>query len=255
MISKSLSAHKALYKNMKYIILFFTLIILCVVIHALFIINQTRRVGGEVVKQSLAYEQNPEEAIKKVLFLGDSLAFGVGADKPEGSLAGRVGTAHPNWDITNDSKSGRRIAGQLAQLRNNTFETQDLLILQIGGNDVVYLTDVSQVQKDLDVLLVEAKKISDEVIFLSYGDVGLVPGMPPIVSWFHHKRSLLLRDIFITAAEKHGIHYVDLYEGPGKDAFGADIERYYSPDKFHPSSEGYGLWYSKLEPVVAEVMK
>jgi len=235
---------------MKNIYIFVIVFIILIIAHELYVLYVARKVGSGVVLRSEAYTQKVEDPTKKVLFLGDSLAFGVGAIDPKDSLAGRLGQDYPTINIDNFSKSGRKIADQLSLLQTGNFENYDQAVLQIGGNDVLYFSSVEKVKKDIESLLLKVKKIAPDVTFLWYGDVGLAPGLPKSLSWFHHKRSLTLREIFINTAQENDVKYVDLYEGPGKDTFGDDAEKYYSPDMIHPSGEGYALWYERLKPVL-----
>ncbi len=44
--------------------------------------------------------------------------------------------------------------------------------------------------------------------------------------------------------------YVDLFRERKDEIFNTDIPRYYAPDLFHPSGDGYGVWYSSLKALL-----
>lgn len=213
------------------------------------VIQHTRTVAAQVVEQSKVYTQSPESPTKSVLFLGDSLAAGVGAESPGLSVAGRLGLENPTIKIENLGVSGNTIRDTTTIVRESVSERYDTIVVQIGANDVFQLTPSRVAEFQIRELLRLLQGKSDRVIFMTYGDVGLAPGMPRIVGWVLHHRSMELREIFIKEAQKAQVLYIDLYEGPGQDMFGANPDIYYAVDLVHPKGAGYEVWYKKLQAV------
>ena len=199
-----------------------------------------------LVRGSVPYERTATLETERVLFIGDSTGVGVGATRPEDALAGRTAQDHPNWTIENLSVSGRKTA-ELIPVLTELGGQYDRVILQIGGNDITYFTDEKQLAEDIALVLREAKRLSTHVILLTSGNVGNAPILPRPLAFLWHRRTLQVRDIFMRASGEVGVTYVDLYREKRTDPFFLEPYRYHASDLFHPSSEGYGLWYEELK--------
>lgn len=199
-----------------------------------------------LVRGSVPYERTAPLETERVLFIGDSTGVGVGATRPEDTLAGRTGQDHPNWTIENLSVSGRKTA-ELIPVLTELGGQYDRVILQIGGNDITYFSDTDQLASDIALVLAEAKRLSAHVILLTSGNVGNAPILPRPLAFLWHRRTLQVRDIFMRASEEVGVTYVDLYREKRTDPFFLEPYRYHAIDLFHPSSDGYGLWYEELK--------
>ncbi len=179
--------------------------------------------------------------------MGDSTGVGVGATRVEDSLAGRLSEDHPDWSIENVSVSGRKTAELIPVLEVLGTHQYDQIIIQIGGNDITYFSDRDTLAGDIATVLQEAKRVSPQVILLTSGNVGNAPILPRPLAFLWHRRTLQVRDIFIEAAEEASVTYVDLYRDKKTDPFFLEPYRYHASDLFHPSSEGYGLWYEEFK--------
>ena len=204
------------------------------------------REGQILVRSSVPYQKIVSGATTRVLFVGDSTGVGVGATRPEDALAGRTAQDHPNWTIENLSVSGRKTA-ELIPVLTELGGQYDRVILQIGGNDITYFSDTDQLASDIALVLAEAKRLSAHVMLLTSGNVGNAPILPRPLAFLWHRRTLQVRDIFMRASGEAGVTYVDLYREKRSDPFFLEPYRYHAIDLFHPSSEGYGLWYEELK--------
>jgi lysophospholipase L1-like esterase len=212
-------------------------------------------VGVGLAQSAHAYEQHPANAQTHVLVVGDSTGVGVGATAPETSLAGLLGADFENVDITNRAVSGAKVAdvpGQLDALRDQHY---DLVYIQIGGNDIVRFTSLKKIEDGLRPLLDAARGIADEVVIASCGNVGTAEIFPLETRWLLRMRTQQVREVFMRVAVGEHIHYVDLYRERAVDPFAADPTRHYAADSFHPSSDGYGVWYERLQPVFAALLQ
>lgn len=199
-----------------------------------------------LIKVAKPYEQHPASPSMRILVAGDSTAVGVGS-APEFSIAGRIGKDEPNADITNIGVSGQRLEGLLIKLSTQKGNSYDLVVLQIGANDITGRTAYSDIQARLAQALTDARALAPKVVVMTSGDVGLAPVFKWPLSAYLSARTRAVRDIFITEASRHlGVTYVDLFAEKKDDVFLTDIPRYYAPDFFHPSAEGYGVWYSQF---------
>jgi lysophospholipase L1-like esterase len=228
--------------------------LLIVVVASLFVflIYEVARilVASERSKPIIAETKKFErpQGIPQVLVIGDSTGFGTGATKAEDSVAGRLGADFPNTSVRNMSVNGLRMGGLLKMLTVISAEEHyALILLMIGGNDILRFTNTEDLERSTAGVLDEAKKHGDTVVFMSTGDIGNAPAFGPVLSYSYHLRSQSIRKVFIEESAKAKVVYVDLYEPKGTDPFVLEPWVYHSGDGLHPSSAGYGVWYKKLK--------
>lgn len=201
-----------------------------------------------LVRQAAPFEHMATPESGAVLFAGDSTAVGVGADNPNDSLAGRYSKDHPSVSVYNKAVSGTKTAGVVEQLAGYQEASFDTVIIQIGGNDITYFTDLSALKSDITQVLIRAHQVGKKVILLSCGDVGNALLFPRPIAFLWESRTRQVREVFMTASQSSHTYYVDLFrEDKQSDPFFTDPYRSHAADLFHPSSFGYGLWYRDLK--------
>ena len=208
-----------------------------------------------LILQVTPYEQTVPGA-PVILVVGDSTGYGTGAGKKEASVAGQMGADFPNYTIVNNSKNGRTIQEALVVLQ--TLQTDahfELILLQIGANDILQKREIEVVERDLTELYVVAKKHSPQVVMLSNGNIGASYAFKGKTAEAYTLQSRIFRATFIEAAKKHGVSYIDLFEEPENDVFVQDPKKYTAFDGLHPTSEGYAVWYLKLRPALETILQ
>ncbi len=208
-----------------------------------------------LVQKTILFSFTPEHPQQKIVILGDSTAVGVGAENPSLSIAGRIHTVFPEAEIVNKGVSGSKVKDLLAVLQHIPPKSFDIVIIQIGGNDIVRFTKAQLFERNLTEVLTEAQKKGQHVVFFTAGNVGTAPLFPFPLTQIYRKRTLEIRDISLKQAHNHGAHYVDLFESEANDPFVKDPKKYYSSDSFHPSGAGYGVWFEKIQPVLQGLEK
>ncbi len=233
---------------MKFSIILLGLFLACAVLYAFYVWHAVRRsidISIGIIEKSEAYEQHPAVASSRILVAGDSTAVGVGAE-PADSVAGRLGKDFPGADITNIGVSGLRLAG-LKELLTHQKGPYDFVVLQIGANDITGRTPYENIRSELSEVLTLAGGLGKETLVLTAGNVGLSPAFHWPLSAYITARTRAVREIFITEVTKSpNAAYVDLFEEKEDDVFSTDIPRYYALDYFHPSADGYEVWYKKV---------
>lgn len=188
----------------------------------------------------------------KVLFLGDSTAVGTGADDQSRSTAGYLGQDFPDAEITNISHNGQKIHDLLTAFDSYNFGSFDLVVMQIGANDILQFTAFRDIELDMQKLIEKAKTISRYVVILHSGNVGAAP----IFRWpfdiIMTERSRRVREIYLRLARANRVYYVDLFQERDNDLFLKDVPKYYAPDFLHPSGDGYRFWYERIRQTLDE---
>jgi lysophospholipase L1-like esterase len=183
-----------------------------------------------------------------VLVVGDSTAVGTGAGDAALSVPGRLASDYPGVVLENRAQDGARTAAAVDQMRDAASHSYALVLVLVGGNDVLQLTPTAALHKAISEVLQEAAGLGEHVVLMTVGDVGSAPAVPWPISMLLSRRAAKLRSIFAEEAERRGVSYLDMYVPDGRrDPFARDPGTFYARDGLHPSAAGYGLWYQHLE--------
>jgi lysophospholipase L1-like esterase len=198
------------------------------------------------------------EGGKRILIVGDSTAVGTGADRPEDSIAGRLGRDFPTADIVNLGENGAYTRAVLKQLDRAGDRPYDLVILSSGGNDILHFNRLQSLRRVLSQVIDKAKQktVKGDVIMLFYSNIGIAPIFAGPIRLLYGKRTEKVRDIFQEVAAEKRISYVDLFTKPSgrtDNPFTENPRKYYAPDLIHPSSEGYHVWYTRMWLILSKI--
>ena len=203
-----------------------------------------------VTRNSEKFENITQDLSTTLLVLGDSTAAGVGTLTSADSVAGRLSTYMGATYTENLSENGAYATDIQEQLDQASLEKYDTVLIQVGANDVIWFRSLNDAVHEIDFTVTRLRDYTDRVIVMSAGNIGGAPVFPlplwPIYTW----RSSQLNDAFEDIVERRGAYYIDLYVPPSQDPFVQQPGVYLSPDKLHPSSKGYGLWFEKLKQEV-----
>lgn len=204
------------------------------------------RIGqsAELARQSEPWQQQPAKPTLRLLIVGDSTAVGTGASSGRSSLAGLIGTAHPTWQIDNRARDGARFRDVAAQLEGS--EHADIVLVQAGGNDVIRLSNMQALQRDIEQVSGLARSRGDRVILMPAGNVGNAPFFFAPLSWLMTERSRALHRLVKDAAGRIGADYVNLFHERADDPFVRDPQLN-ARDGLHPSDAGYQVWLTALQ--------
>lgn len=200
--------------------------------------------------RTLAFDQRFSSPNARVLILGDSTAVGLGADSPNESIGGLLAADHPNVEVLNAACSGACLGQVTDQLAGVPHASFDLVLLLVGGNDVIRGTPLDLLECQADDLLPRLRQLSTEVVWLGSANVGLAPLFMPPWSWLLSARSRRRSRHFEALAKRHDVHFLNFFREQSDDVFSRDSARYYAPDRVHPSSASYRYCYDHLYDAV-----
>jgi lysophospholipase L1-like esterase len=184
-----------------------------------------------------------------LLVIGDSTAVGVGASSPKDSLPALVGN-YIGASVENHAVSGAVTSDMEAQLHEAQQSRYDMILIQVGANDIVGIDSLDAVNNQMQTLLADAQGYSSDVVLITAGRVGDAPIFPIIIKPYLNSRAAELRSLFAASAASSGALYVDL-SGAASDPFDNDPSKYYAADMFHPSSAGYALWFASAKDAIS----
>lgn len=202
--------------------------------------------GAKGIDDLKPFSRSNPKAGLRILFLGDSTAVGTGAKDNRLSTAGHFGRDFPDAEIVNISRNGEKIAQVLASFDGHGLKGFDLVVLQIGANDILRFTPYPEIERDLASLMGKAKRVGRHVVILHSGNVGAAPIFRWPFDCILTERTRQVRAIYMRQANELGVSYVDLFQERDSDLFLKDVPRYYAPDRLHPSGDGYRWWYERI---------
>ena len=226
------------------IILFLIVILTIYLIYGFLRTKKYIQIGNDLAKRAISYEQHPKNPKIKILTIGDSSVVGTGASGPKNSVAGLLGKDYPEADIANLGVNGSKVKDLIERFEKLKGQKFDLVLIQIGGNDIVRMTDLNDFKKDLSTVFDLAKQNSNNVISFHGGNVGTAGLFPVGSRWIFTYRTWQVRNIYISLTKEKNVHYLDLWRNKENDPFAADMRAYYAEDLFHPSDDGYRDWYN-----------
>ena len=235
-----------------------SIIVLIAVILVVFSDVRRLAITGYLILQVKPYERVLPDA-PVILIAGDSTGYGTGASRGSNTVAGYLGADFPEYAVENMSVNGRTIGGLAAALPERTAGTQyRVILLQIGGNDIIQKKPVATSEADLRAVLEVATKRADQVIMMSSGNVGTAVAFvsdagEPDPEYDRVTREM--REMFMRVTSEYEVAYVDLFVEPEVDVYFKEPKRYLAADGLHPSDLGYFDWYQKLKPVLEETLK
>lgn len=235
---------------MKYAIAFGVLVLVLVAYYGATTYRKIR-VSGGLVAAAKPYElvHGETTSTTTILVVGDSTGVGVGADQPEDSVAGRLAHFTHAASLENYSVSGAVVADLPAQIGRAKLKQYSIILVQIGGNDIIRFHDIAKTARQLDAALARLPNAT-RVLVMSAGNVGATSLFPWFLRPWYTSRTLQLHAAFTKVTAARQATYINLYRDPAVDPFSLQPEVYLSADGLHPSSKGYGLWFADVSAAI-----
>ena len=208
-----------------------------------------------IAKVAPPYQQ-PGDGSKSLLILGDSTGYGTGASEAKYSIAGLIGTDYPNLIITNQSVNNRTI-GELRIAVQTLSGQYDVILLQIGANDILQKRPLPTVLQDLRAVLDTIAPHTKKIVLISSSNVGgAVRFKNDEKAVYYQEQSINFKEAFKALQnDRPYFTYVDLYVAPEKDPFVLEPHIYTANDELHPTNAGYAIWYNTLKPVLRTALE
>lgn len=229
--------------------LFIAVFLLGFVLYHTFQVQRKIQLSKQLVKQAKPFSLQSDDTTRTLLVLGDSTAIGVGASMPEDSVpalfAGHIGATLTE----NRGVSGAKISDVQGQIDGIVRKEYRHILLQVGSNNIVALQSVEEAEKELRTVLQMLPKHENLTVIVS-GNVGAAKLIPWFLRDLYTKKSLEYHALFEKVVPEFGGTYVNLYTPKSIDPFVLKPEVYLAKDEFHPSSQGYRLWFEKIQEVI-----
>lgn len=181
----------------------------------------------------------------KLALLGDSLAVGVGADNPDGSVAvmlarGLSKESGRPVHLYNRAVIGCESRGLLAQVSQLTSHDiqPDVAVIVVGGNDLMHLQRTGTAVEFLADAVRSLRAIHCEVVVATCPDMGTIRPFIQPLRIFAHWLSRVLAAAQTIVVLREGGRTVSLADTLGP-IFRSQPTVMFSADQLHPSTQGY----------------
>ncbi|KND46930.1 MAG: hypothetical protein AB199_00680 [Parcubacteria bacterium C7867-004] len=208
---------------------------------------QTVQISKKLIEAAEPYRNEVGDYRKPMLVLGDSTAVGVGAGSPEESVPALVAAQIGATNVENYAVSGAFVGNLPAQIEQARAPHYALILIQVGANNIVRFSNATSTAQKLGAIL-DTLPSTSKVVILTAGDVGGATLWPVPLRPIYTKLTIAYNEVFGKTAAARDMIYVNLYEDPSRQIITNDPQTYLAADGFHPSSEGYRLWFEAIRP-------
>jgi lysophospholipase L1-like esterase len=192
----------------------------------------------------------------RLVVLGDSIAYGTGAERPDEGLGPRLVDALTAEDFAVDlsvvAVPGAESADLSAQVRRAEQLHAELAVIVIGANDLARFVPPVTTGPLLADAVRRLQEGGTDVVVVPAPDMSAVPGVPEAFRGLVAEASALMQRHQAEVAAAAGAAVVDVSE-LGR-AFATE-PALFSDDRFHPSSAGYARIAAALTPTVLTVAR
>lgn len=191
----------------------------------------------------------------ELLLVGDSIAAGLGAERPKDTLGGRLSKAlakstHRAVRLRTVAQVGAEssmLAEQLATLPASY--RPDVAVIVVGGNDVTHRVPVAESVEHLEAAVLTLRGLGAEVVVGTCPDLGALRPVPQPLRALGSRASRQLAVAQEDAAIRAGAHAIALAQVVGP-FFITNPDEMFSLDRFHPSALGYQRTAKAMLPSV-----
>jgi acyl-CoA thioesterase I len=192
------------------------------------------------------------------LVLGDSTAVAEGGSYEQGiavETAGHLARGGRGVELTNVAVSGARVHDVLTeQLPRADPAHADIVLLDVGANDVTHLTRSGAVARDFERIvntLLQAN-CKMKIVVTGSPDMSTPPRIPRLLRGLAGVRSRAINRLAKDLVKRHELTFAPIAERTGP-LFARD-RTLFSADRFHPNDRGYALWIAVLNEALDQAL-
>ena len=190
-----------------------------------------------------------------LLMVGDSIAAGLGAEDPRGTLGARLAKklakrTERSVRLTTAARVGSESSMLAAQLDGlSPAYRPDVAIVIVGGNDVTHRVPVAESARHLTATVERLRGLGAQVVVGTCPDLGALKPVPQPLRALGSRASRQLAAAQAEAALAAGAYVVSLADVVGP-FFITNPDEMFSLDRFHPSALGYARTAKAVLPSV-----
>jgi len=195
----------------------------------------------------------------RFVWLGDSLACGVGADSPDAAFARRAVSL---WSTAEDrpvaltclARSGSQAADVLAEqvpVAIDLLEPGMVAVVTVGANDVAGFTRPRHFRRDYEAIVSALRSTGATVVAVGLPDLGSAAVIPhplrALAGQLGRRADRQVRRI----AAAHDAHFVSI---DTRAPWRTKPASYLAADRWHPNDQTYNLWAGRVAALVTPLL-
>jgi lysophospholipase L1-like esterase len=190
-----------------------------------------------------------------LLVLGDSIAAGLGAERPKHTLGGRLARGIARQAGRSVRLRTAAVVGAESSMLADQLDTlppayrPDVAVVVVGGNDVTHRVPVADSARHLGAAVDALRARGAEVVVGTCPDLGALRPVPQPLRALGSRASRQLADAQRAVALERGARVVSLAHVVGP-FFITNPDEMFSLDRFHPSAHGYKRTAKAMLPSV-----
>ncbi len=181
------------------------------------------------------YSRHMSGTNKHVLVMGDSSMYGAGVINPEHTVGGLLAAKYPEASIETVAFNGVRVRDLKQQFKQTRHRHYDLVIIGVGGNDIVQLSSYRKLRHELTAFLKQVSKISDQIILCHSGNIGNIGFfLFPLNYLFSYRSGKLSKLYSEVSSQFSNVTDVIFYRPLNKDHYTKHTrKKFIAPDGYH----------------------
>ncbi|WP_374928835.1 SGNH/GDSL hydrolase family protein [Kytococcus sedentarius] len=207
-----------------------------------------------------AHHRQEVEAPWEFVVMGDSVANGVGAQRPAQTIGARCArriaalSGRPVYLETVAVNSVTSLGlGEQVDRALRKFPHPDLVLISIGGNDISRNADLGACLQVLRQTVLRLRAAGAEVVVATCPDFGMIASLGQPLRWLMQRRSRRYAARQTVAVVESGGRTVSL-GSLTTQAFLDDPDGMFHTDRFHPSAKGYKRAAQVLVPSLLDAL-
>jgi hypothetical protein len=202
------------------------------------------------------YQKKVKGAGSHIAILGDSTMYGAGIKDPKHTMGGLFASQYPASSIETWAYNGAKVKDLRAQLRTADQKHYEILIIGIGGNDIVGLTPFKQIEASLQTFLNEAKHRADNIVLFHCVNMGNIGFFLPPMNYFYDYRTRKLSELYQKISSGYrNVNYVNFYRPKSRDFYTKETrKKFIADDSFHPSDYANQYFFELICKEVPELL-
>lgn len=205
-----------------------------------FIFMLTRILRSILAMRSATNNRSPYSRLlsgtdKHVLVMGDSSMYGAGVANPKHTVGGLLAAKYPRASIETVASNGVKVRDLKQQFKQAQHPNYDLVIIGVGGNDIVQFSSFSKLRQELIAFLEQASKVSDQIILCHSGNIGNIGFFLFPLNYLFSYRSGKLSTLYSEVSSQFSnVTDVIFYRPLNKDHYTKHTRKQFiAPDGYH----------------------
>jgi lysophospholipase L1-like esterase len=195
------------------------------------------KVSKLVISTTVPFQRPHNNTRTHILVLGDSTMYGAGVKNRANTMGGLLATKYPVASIETLAVNGAKVKDLRDQIGQAQFRKYKLILIGIGGNDIVGLSRYDRVRQELTWFLEHESRRAETIVLFHCVNVGNIGFFVFPLNYLYSFRTKQLSKLFNGVARSFkNVLYVNFYRPMSRDYYDKKTRpEFIADDAFHPN--------------------